>query len=657
MSNYIHGAYGKPKGINTTQRIVGKSAYEIAVDHGFVGSEEEWLESLKGKSAYEVAVDLGYEGTADEWVESIGMAMGIDLADELTDLKDDLNVLDTWLDDNDFVGNLKSNALETPYDYETDGFLNNSIILSNGNIRTSSSGSDTQYLLSPLIEVTEGTYGLLVIKHSSSALGDINNTNGGFGLFASDGETPVSKPSSRSDLGNNIHLFEVPSSAKYIRFCINKASAGDAFLSDAVAFFNQWILVAGADSTIDSTFFENIGPKADGTTGEIKRLDGSTVNFIDTQCRTEINNIASKNFGERIETTESITSGYGYNLGGGHVGDKYTSSLTSNNQCAYQVITVEPDTTYYLYGVGNVNSFRLYAILDDNNYILDLCTVNTDYRTSPKELVLPSTAAKIIVNYWNYSSSTDHSMKMRSKKIGSLFDAIDAPLKNKTILLLGDSIFGNDRVEGVADYLRIYTGATVINGAIGGTRICGDTRGSGAYTPFDGENLVEAIINNDWTDQDAAASSVTSYVAAETLPALKAMDIDDVDIVIFNWMSNDYTSNTTAAKYKSAFENVVEMLLTANPKLLLIAATMLWSNNDNGGTDVTSNTIGTGFDAADCTIEVAGKNHIPVIDMYRGCPFNSLTKSVYMDSDYVHPNVLGNQIIAKLLYGKIKTLL
>lgn len=27
----------------------GKSAYEIAVEHGFVGTEEEWLESLKGE--------------------------------------------------------------------------------------------------------------------------------------------------------------------------------------------------------------------------------------------------------------------------------------------------------------------------------------------------------------------------------------------------------------------------------------------------------------------------------------------------------------------------------------------------------------------------------------------------------------------------------
>lgn len=27
----------------------GKSAYQIAVEHGFVGTEEEWIASLKGK--------------------------------------------------------------------------------------------------------------------------------------------------------------------------------------------------------------------------------------------------------------------------------------------------------------------------------------------------------------------------------------------------------------------------------------------------------------------------------------------------------------------------------------------------------------------------------------------------------------------------------
>ena len=49
----------------------GKSAYRVAVDNGFVGTEEEWLLSLQGKSAYEIAVELGYEGTEEQWIASL----------------------------------------------------------------------------------------------------------------------------------------------------------------------------------------------------------------------------------------------------------------------------------------------------------------------------------------------------------------------------------------------------------------------------------------------------------------------------------------------------------------------------------------------------------------------------------------------------------
>lgn len=58
----------------------GKSAYEIAVENGFVGTEAEWLESLKGKdgeyagagkSAYEIAVENGFVGTEQEWLASL----------------------------------------------------------------------------------------------------------------------------------------------------------------------------------------------------------------------------------------------------------------------------------------------------------------------------------------------------------------------------------------------------------------------------------------------------------------------------------------------------------------------------------------------------------------------------------------------------------
>ncbi len=80
-------------------QIRGESAYEIAVKKGFQGTEEEWLDSLRGgpagpkgdagadglngadgkdgkdgaagKSAYELAVEAGFEGTLEEWLESL----------------------------------------------------------------------------------------------------------------------------------------------------------------------------------------------------------------------------------------------------------------------------------------------------------------------------------------------------------------------------------------------------------------------------------------------------------------------------------------------------------------------------------------------------------------------------------------------------------
>lgn len=60
----VAGAPGEP----------GMSAYEEALEQGFEGTEAEWLASLKGEdglSAYEVALEQGFEGTKAEWLESI----------------------------------------------------------------------------------------------------------------------------------------------------------------------------------------------------------------------------------------------------------------------------------------------------------------------------------------------------------------------------------------------------------------------------------------------------------------------------------------------------------------------------------------------------------------------------------------------------------
>lgn len=69
----------------------GKSAYQSAVDTGYIGSESEWVESLQGEpgrpgpqgspgipgeSAYEMAVDAGFVGDEAAWLESLKGAPG-----------------------------------------------------------------------------------------------------------------------------------------------------------------------------------------------------------------------------------------------------------------------------------------------------------------------------------------------------------------------------------------------------------------------------------------------------------------------------------------------------------------------------------------------------------------------------------------------------
>lgn len=53
------------------------SAYAIAVEHGYTGTIEQWLESLVGpqgdggKDAYTIAVEHGYTGTVEQWLKSL----------------------------------------------------------------------------------------------------------------------------------------------------------------------------------------------------------------------------------------------------------------------------------------------------------------------------------------------------------------------------------------------------------------------------------------------------------------------------------------------------------------------------------------------------------------------------------------------------------
>jgi hypothetical protein len=61
--------------ISSGDLLKGKSAYEIAVDQGFEGSEAEWLKSLEGESPY-----IGENGNWFVENTDLGVAAAPDLS-------------------------------------------------------------------------------------------------------------------------------------------------------------------------------------------------------------------------------------------------------------------------------------------------------------------------------------------------------------------------------------------------------------------------------------------------------------------------------------------------------------------------------------------------------------------------------------------------
>lgn len=60
--------------VQSIKDITPNNAYQIAVEYGFIGTVEQWLESLHGedgKSAYELACDAGFDGTLEEYLDSL----------------------------------------------------------------------------------------------------------------------------------------------------------------------------------------------------------------------------------------------------------------------------------------------------------------------------------------------------------------------------------------------------------------------------------------------------------------------------------------------------------------------------------------------------------------------------------------------------------
>ena len=236
--------------------------------------------------------------------------------------------------------------------------------------------------------------------------------------------------------------------------------------------------------------------------------------------------------------------------------------------------------------------------------------------------------------------------------------------KTLNVLLLGDSIFGNDGE--IAGFLNSMC-ASCVNGAFGGTRAT--SRGTGDWQYFDGVNIVQALASQTWTDQDTAVTNLaTDYPwITNRLNNLKAVDMSEVDVICMDWGTNDYTSDCTISQITTAYNDIIDTLQTAFPEIRIIICTPIWrcwgdeSDNVNGDNHAEFEGGPTLKEIANAIEQFAKDKRISVLNSYQNMPLTYKTRDTYFDAigsgntgtSYTHLNVFGNEVYAHLIRGKI----
>ena len=273
---------------------------------------------------------------------------------------------------------------------------------------------------------------------------------------------------------------------------------------------------------------------------------------------------------------------------------------------------------------------------------------------------LPNATADIDASFFVVATpKTNGAINKLYRSDNSYLRLIPGDIIGKNILVFGDSIWGNDRTDGVSDFLAEYSGANIYNCALGGTWIYGNRStysGAPAWKAFDGVNLIHAKITNTWTDQDTYVGDVTSY-ASTVLTLLKSVDMSKMDIVILSYGTNDFNNNISASDIAAAYASAITEILTNYPKIRILICSPAWRMfNTTDGDEYENTNDETLRDVVDAILTMAKSNHVEALDMLAHLPWRALTKGYYLDNDEVHPNTEGNKVYAHVVNGKLLTM-
>lgn len=244
------------------------------------------------------------------------------------------------------------------------------------------------------------------------------------------------------------------------------------------------------------------------------------------------------------------------------------------------------------------------------------------------------------------------------------FHDIEKPRKSG--ICFGDSITG--MFANKADYPSMLSELTDVDFVNVGFSGCRYTDHSGdAYKPFSMNRLVDAIIGNDYSMQDASdkvnpESASYDAIYAEHLAALKEFDFEKADFCTIYYGVNDWVSNvilkseddTSAANkqrtnVEDAIKYCVDKLLSAYPHLRIIVVTPYWwgATGEHEDSNVDPNTNGDylrDYGAYMQTVAETAYN-LPTVNLYN-IGANKHTNR-YFTQDGGHPTEMTKHIIAR----------
>lgn len=231
--------------------------------------------------------------------------------------------------------------------------------------------------------------------------------------------------------------------------------------------------------------------------------------------------------------------------------------------------------------------------------------------------------------------------------------------ENFTMVMFGDSITHGDQYIGhngvsYVDYVNDNLHSNIINVGFGGTRMSHyGASGGTAYFSFDA--LCDAIVSGDWTNQDSAISTETTYDLH--LATLKAIDWNTVNAIGILYGANDWHSDTPVSNsfelnsgtYNGACAYGLDKLLTVYPHLQVIVFTPMFRETTLGdpatSSDVANGAGLTMADYGDSLKIVQDVFHCPVVDSGRKFGMNKYNIHLYtMDGTHPRTNMAQRRL-------------